>query len=177
MTTATRPLEPTERVARREWKTSRVLPAPRELVFKAWIVPSLLALWWGPKGFASPVCDLDPRPGGSYRIVMRHPDGVDYPLKGVYLEIVEPERIVMTEDWDEHPPKWHRRLLAALHGDPAGTSEALTTVTFGEHTGLTTITVTTRFESAAVRDAMVAMGMEEGWSQSLDRLAELLARL
>ncbi len=79
----------------REFVITRIIDAPRALMFKAWTDPAHLAQWWGPKDFTN-VCRTDVRPGGAYRIVMRSPDGVDYPIKGVYREIVEAERLVMT---------------------------------------------------------------------------------
>jgi len=75
---------------------TRVFDAPRELVWKVWTDPKHVARWWGPHGFTNPVCELDVRPGGAIRIHMRGPDGTVYPMTGVYLEVVEPERIVFT---------------------------------------------------------------------------------
>src|ERR1700674_4869075 len=73
---------------------TRIFDAPRKLVFEAWTKPERLARWFGPKGFTMPICEMDFRPGGAFRFVMRGPDGKDYPFDGVYLEILEPERIV-----------------------------------------------------------------------------------
>jgi uncharacterized protein YndB with AHSA1/START domain len=161
----------------REFVISRVFDAPRERVFKAWTVPEQTARWWGPKGFTNPVCAMDVRPGGTYRIVMRGPDGVEYPLKGVYREIMEPERLVMTEDCSEHPAEWHDLVNPnRKKGEGMPVLEALSTVTFGEFSGKTRLTIQTLFESAAIRDAMVKTGMNEGWAQSLDRLADYLAK-
>ncbi|HYT22372.1 MAG TPA: SRPBCC domain-containing protein, partial [Candidatus Polarisedimenticolia bacterium] len=97
---------------------TRVFDALRELVFKAWTDPKIVAQWWGPHRFTNPVCELDARPGGAMRIHMRGPDGTVYPMTGNYQEIVEPERIVFTS--------------AAL--DAAGNPmfEMLTAVTFAE---------------------------------------------
>jgi uncharacterized protein YndB with AHSA1/START domain len=175
MTTA---VEFVERIAGRAFVMTRDFDAPRSLVFKAWTDPALLIRWWGPRDFINPVVDLDLRPGGDWLIIMRSPEGVDYPLKGVYREIVEPERIVMTEDWEEHPPEWQEKLRRrdAEGGEPE--HEALDIVTFEEYEeGRTALTIRTLFETTATRDAMVKTGMEEGWSQSLDKLEELLATL
>jgi len=154
---------------------SRVFDAPRELVFKAWTDPKQMAQWWGPKPFTNPVCEMDVRPGGAYRIVMRSPDGTDYPLTGVFRQIVAPRQIVMTMDCSEHPAAWHDMVnphRASSDTNPAG--ELLTTVTFEEQNGKTKLTVRTQFATAAIGDAMKKMGMNEGWSLSLDRLDELL---
>lgn len=156
---------------------TRIIAAPRTSVFKAWTDAAQLAQWWGPHGFTTPVCEMDVRPGGGYRIVMRAKDGAEYPLKGIYREIVEPERLVVTDNWAEHPAEW----LALLNRSSPQTGgeqaqEALNTVTFEELDGKTRLTIRIRFDSAAVRDAMLKMGMAEGWSQSLERLEALLRR-
>src|SRR6266568_1315682 len=72
----------------------RIFDAPPNLVFKAWTDPKQVAQWWGPKGFTNPVCEMDARPGGAFVIHMRAPDGTVYPTKGVFREIIEPERLV-----------------------------------------------------------------------------------
>ncbi len=162
--------------AEKEFVITRVFNAPRELVWKAWTESERMAHWWGPRSFTNPVCELDGRSGGPYRIVMRGADGAEYPLKGVYREIVEPEQLVMTMDCSEHPAAWHDLVKPNRQkgeDNPAG--GMLSTVTFEELDGKTKLTVRTRFSSAAVRDAMLKMGMTEGWSQSLERLTEILA--
>jgi len=75
---------------------TRVFDAPRELVFKAWTDAKHLAQWWGPKGFTNPICEVDARPGGNLRIVMRAPDGAEHPMTGVFREVTAPERLVFT---------------------------------------------------------------------------------
>jgi uncharacterized protein YndB with AHSA1/START domain len=159
-----------------EFVITRVLEAPRELVFRAWTDPGHMARWWGPRGFTC-TCEIDPRPGGAYRLVMRSEDGIEYPISGVFREIVEPERLVMTMDPTGHPAEWHD-LVNPNRGDdanPAG--QLITTATFEDVGGKTRLTVRTRFESDAIRDAMLKMGMTEGWSQSLERLEELVAKI
>ena len=79
-----------------ELALTRVFDAPRELVWKVWTDPKHVARWWGPRGFTNPVCELAVRPGGAIRIHMRGPDGTVHPMTGVYLEVVEPQRIVFT---------------------------------------------------------------------------------
>ena len=162
----------------REFVISRVLVAPPEMVFNAWTDAKHMTQWWGPRSFTNPVCELDARPGGAYRIVMRALDGDEYPIKGVYCEVVKPERLVMTMDCSEHPAEWHDLVKPNRRKEetnPAG--EILSTVTFEELDGKTKLTVRIRFDSTAIRDAMLKMGMNEGWSQSLDRLAEYVSRL
>jgi len=156
---------------------TRTFDAPRERVFAAWTDPKRLARWWGPGEFTCPVCEMDPRPGGAFRIVMRSPEGVDYPLNGVVTEIVPPERLVMTCDTAEHPPEWHDE-LNALRGAPKGTPTPSVTfvVTFETDGAGTRLTVRNRFPTAADRDAHVEMGMGEGWGGLMDKLAALLAK-
>jgi uncharacterized protein YndB with AHSA1/START domain len=107
----------------------RVFDAPRSLVWKAWTDPKMMAQWFGPRGFTIPVCELDVCRGGSLRIVMRGPDGNDYPMKGVFLAVVEPERLVFTS--------------IAVDNDGKHLLEGETTVTFSEEGGKTTLTLQT----------------------------------
>jgi len=168
---------PQTSAADNEFVITRLLDAPRALVFQAWTDPAHMARWWGPHNFTNPVCEIDLRVGGAHRIVMRSPDGVDYPIKGVYREIVVPERLVMTLDCSEHPADWHDMVKpnrAQDERNPAG--EMVSTVTFEERGNKTMLTIRTRFESAAIRDAMLKMGMTEGWTESLERLAAHLAK-
>ncbi len=158
-----------------EFVISRDFDAPRALVFQAWTEPTRLARWWGPAPFTTPVCELDARPGGAYRLVMRSTEGVDYPLKGAFLEVVAPDRIVMTMDASEHPKEWHDLLYPNRSKDDKNPARVMvTTVTFEDVESKTRLTIRTRFETQAIRDAMVNGGMNEGWSSSLERLRTLL---
>ncbi len=142
----------------KELTLTRVFDAPRELVFKAWTDPKHMAQWWGPKDFTNPVCELDVRPGGAIRIDMRGPDGVVYPMGGVFHEIVKPERLVFTSSAFKDE-KGHPQL------------EVLNTVTFSEQNGKTILTLHAVVVKSAPAVAGALAGMEAGWSQSLDRLA------
>lgn len=155
---------------------TRFFEAPRDLVWQAWTDPAHMAQWFGPKGFANTVCQMDLRPGGAWRITMRAPDGTDYPLKGFLHEIVAPERLVMSVDLSEHPEAWHDLVDPNRDKSKARpTLAGIWTVTFDQHNGVTKLTVNYRFESASTRDAFLRIGMNEGWSQSFDRLEALLA--
>lgn len=107
------------------------------------------------------------------------PELSHYPLQGEYLEIVEPERLVMTVDCSDHPAWWHDRVQPGRRADepnPAGTM--LQTVSFEALTpGRTRLTIRGRVISAAILASMRAMGMEQGWSESLDRLAAEVQRM
>lgn len=144
---------------------TRVFDAPRELVYKAWTDPGHLAQWWGPHGFTNPVCEVDLRPGGTWRIDMRGPDGTIYPSTGRYLEIVELERIVYTDIVDDDATAW---------GD-SPPPISVSTVTFEDAGRQTKVTVVTRLDSIEARDAMVEMGAIAGWTESMERLEALLA--
>jgi uncharacterized protein YndB with AHSA1/START domain len=148
--------------AQREVTITRTFDATRSLVFKLWTEPEHMAQWWGPKDFTNPVCELDARPGGSIRIHMRAPDGTVHPMSGTFREVVEPERLV----------------FSAVAEDLEGNSllEALTTVTFAEHGGKTTVTVHATAVGIAPIAPQMLDGMQAGWTQSLERLAALLAR-
>jgi uncharacterized protein YndB with AHSA1/START domain len=154
--------KPTVRASARTVVITRVFDAPRELVFKAWTDAGQLARWWGPKGFTNPICEVDARVGGALRIVMRAPDGAEHPMTGVFREITAPARLVFT--------------TVAVDGEGKPLLEGLTTVTFAEHGGKTKLTVESRAVGLVADAARMLEGMEAGWTQSIDRLGEHLAR-
>lgn len=112
--------------ADRELTISRLIDAPRPLVFKAWTEPAQIARWWGPKGFTTIDCEMDVRPGGTYRFRMRSPDGIDHRKRGVYREIVEPERIVFTFSWEEPDGRLGHELLVTVTFETVGAKTRLT---------------------------------------------------
>jgi uncharacterized protein YndB with AHSA1/START domain len=144
--------------SQQELTITRLFNAPRELVFKVWIDPKHLAQWWGPKGFTNPVCELDVRPGGAILIHMTGPDGVVYPTRGVFHEIVAPERLVFTTS-------------AFEDADGTPQLEVYNTVTFAEDNGKTKLTLHAVVVTSTPAIAGALAGMEEGWSQSLEKLA------
>lgn len=137
---------------------TRTFDAPRELVFRAWVDPQHLSLWWDPKTFTAPECKIDAKVGGSWYILMRGPNGQEYPCGGFYREIVEPERLVFTN----HP----------FDADGEPMIEGLTTVTFVEENGKTRLTLHTRAKGGGTLVAQMVSGMEAGWTQSIDKLEE-----
>jgi uncharacterized protein YndB with AHSA1/START domain len=162
-----------------EMVLTRTLHAPRELVWKVWTEPTHLARWFGPRVVTIPECTVELRVGGTHRITMRLPDGVDYPIRGVYREITPPSRLVVDYDLTEHPPEFHRmwREAAGLAPD-APPVRILTSVEF-EATGAreTRLTVVQRFDSNADRDANVKLGAMTGWNESFEKMDELLATM
>jgi uncharacterized protein YndB with AHSA1/START domain len=148
----------------------RVLDAPRDRVFQAWTDPQHLARWWGPNGFTTPACRLDPRPGGAYLYCMRSPEGRDFWGKGVYREVAEPERIVYTDSFADAEGN---TVEPAHYGmSPSWPAEALVTVTFAGHEGRTRLTL--RHAVGSAPDAERNM-CQQGWTESLDRLEGYLA--
>jgi uncharacterized protein YndB with AHSA1/START domain len=140
-------------IAKPELVITRVVDAPPRLVFEIWTDPEHLVQWWGPQGFTTPFHEMDVRPDGAFRICMRSPDGTDHWVRGVYREVVAPERLVFTWAWED------------ATGKPG--HETLVTVTFAAQGARTSLTVHhTGFESVNVRDEH-----QGGWTESLDRLA------
>jgi len=142
---------------------TRLLNAPRELVFKVWTDPEQLRQWWGPQEFTNPVCELSPHRGGAIRIDMRAPDGTIYPMAGTYQEVVAPERLVF------------RSAALDAHGEPL--FEVLHSVTFAAEGQKTRLTVRAHVLKTTAAAAPHLRGAEQGWSQSLDRLDGHLNRM
>src|ERR1044071_517102 len=141
---------------------TRTLDATPETVYKAWTDPKQMARWWGPNNFTNPVCELDVRPGGAWRIVMRAPDGVEYECGGVYREEVTPERLVFTNN--------------AFDSEGKALLEGVTSVTFAAQGAKTKLTLETRMVGKVSYAAQMLAGMEAGWNQSLDRLTACVAK-
>jgi uncharacterized protein YndB with AHSA1/START domain len=140
----------------REIVLTRIFDAPRRLVFQAFTKPELLKRWFGPRGWSLVLCEIDLKVGGTFRFVLRGPDGKEMGMRGVYREIVPPERSVHMESFDDYP------------------GESQVTAVFTEQGGKTTLTATVLYPSQEVRDAVIKSGMEHGAAESYDRLAELL---
>jgi uncharacterized protein YndB with AHSA1/START domain len=136
---------------------TRVVGAPRTLVFDVWTDPAHLARWWGPQGFVTTELSADIHVGGAYRACMRSPAGTLHRRRGIYREIVAPERLVFTYAWEDE------------HG--ALGPETIVTVTFAELGAQTRVSVhQTLFESIDARDSH-----REGWTSCLERFADYLA--
>jgi uncharacterized protein YndB with AHSA1/START domain len=136
---------------------TRVFDAPRRLVWEAWTDAEHVSQWLlGPEGWTMPVCEIDLRPGGEWHFVWRRAEGAEMEMRGEYREITPPERLVSTESWGEDWP------------------ETLNTLILAEEDGKTTVTQTVLYPSKEARDAALGTGMQEGASQSFERLAEHL---
>jgi len=143
---------------------TRLFKAPRALVFEAFTNAKHLAEWWGPKGFTNPVCEIDARPGGAILIHMTM-EGTEFshPMTGTVHEVVPNERLVFT--------------AVARDANNDVLLESHTTVTFRDEGGATRLTVEARAKGRQPIARMMLAGMQEGWSQSLDKLDELVVRL
>ena len=150
----------------KELTITRIFNAPRELVFKAWTDPKMMAKWWGPKGVSNPVCEIDAKVGGKIHIVMLagkelgHLAGQRWPMKGTFQKIKSPERLVFIN----HAVDENDNVLI----------DGLTTVTFEEEHGKTKMTMKTIAKGLSAQSPKMLEGMEAGWSQSFDKLANSL---
>jgi uncharacterized protein YndB with AHSA1/START domain len=136
-----------------ELRMQRVFDAPRRLVFEAWSKPEYLSRWFAPAPLTTPRCEIDFRPGGAFRLAMRMPSGIEFPLDAEFREVVAPERIVFA---------------GKMHDG----NDVHTTITFTEEGGKTTLTVhqVYSFESDSTR------GAHAGWTLTLNQLGEFVAR-
>jgi uncharacterized protein YndB with AHSA1/START domain len=135
--------------------------APREKVFQAWTHPELLKQWFTPAPWTTPHAETDVRPGGSTLIVMRGPDGTDVPNRGIYLDVIENERIVFT---NAYTSAWE------LSDKPFMT----VILTFEDVGGNTNYTALVRHWSIADREAHEKMGFHAGWPAATEQLAALV---
>lgn len=148
------------RVSPTEGVLTRVFDAPRRLVFEAHSKPEHIKRWWGRKEYETIVTEMDFRSGGRWRFVQRRPDGVEYGFRGEFREVVAPERIVQTFEFEGMPGQ-----------------VAVETMTLTEKEGRTTLTVGSVYPSVEALDAMLQSGMEEGARETWDRLAAYLGTL
>lgn len=147
------------RTAPLELTVSRLIDAPPALVFLAWTRPEHAAQWWGPQGFTAVSCRLDARPGGSYRVAMRAPEGTIHTKRGTYHDVVPPERLSFSYAWED------------AQGLPG--HEMFVTVTFQPRDGKTLLTLRqTGFESATACDSH-----QSGWTSCVERFAHFIAGL
>lgn len=139
---------------------THTLDAPREIVWEAFTDPKHVARWYGGRGFANPVCEMDVRPGGHWHHVMRTPDGGEQRLHFIFVDVVKPEKL----SWKTaHSPR----------GKPA----AFNTVTLEEHGRQTRVLFVARFTSIAERDLAMSWGFAAVLRDGVDRMGEVLATL
>lgn len=148
----------------RELVLTRIIPASPAALYRAWTEPALLQRWFAPKPWSVAEAETDPRPGGSSRIVMRGPDGTEFPSTGVYLEVEENARLVFT---DAYTRAW----------EPSAKPFFTGIITFEPVEGGTRYTARALHWTAEDRAAHEAMGFQEGWGRCADQLADLVATL
>ena len=147
----------------RQLVITRLIDAPPAALFKAWTNPALLKRWFAPLPYTTPLAELDVRPGGSSFIVMRGPDGIDLPNRGVYLEVVENEKLVVTDAFTE---AWV----------PSAQPFMTLVLTFEREGDQTQYTARVRHWTLADRQKHEQMGFHQGWGQCTDQLAALVSQ-
>jgi uncharacterized protein YndB with AHSA1/START domain len=160
------PAHPTNILAepgKQEILITREFDAPRELVFKAFTDPELVPQWWGPRRLSTEVDKMDVRPGGQWRFINRDAEGNEYAFHGVYHQVLAPERVIDTFEFEGLPETGHVTLeTMKLEELPGGRTRLITQSVF---------------QSVADRDGMLESGMESGVNDTYDRLAELLKKM
>jgi uncharacterized protein YndB with AHSA1/START domain len=151
-------------VADRELVLTRLIDAPREKLYRAWTEPELLKQWFAPAPWTTPTVELDVRPGGASLVVMRGPDGNEFPNRGVYLDIVPNQRLVFTDAFTQ---AW----------EPSQKPFMTVILTFEDEGGKTRYTARARHWTVADREAHENMGFHKGWGLCTDQLAALAAKL
>jgi len=148
----------------RELVLTRLIDVPREKLYRAWTDPELLKQWFAPLPWTTTRAELDLRPGGGNLIVMRSPEGEEFPNRGIYLEIVENERLVFT---DAYTSAW----------EPSAKPFMTAIITFEDEGGKTRYTARALHWTVEDRQAHESMGFHEGWGRCADQLAALAAKL
>jgi uncharacterized protein YndB with AHSA1/START domain len=143
----------------REIRVERVFDAPRDRVFAVFTDPESIPEWWGPRGTTTVVEEMDPRPGGRWRFLIKDSDGGESRFSGTYREVSPPERLAQTFEWD---------------GMPGHVS--METTTFEDLGGRTKVVNVSIFHRTEERDGMLDSGMERGLNETYSRLDEVLAR-
>lgn len=143
---------------------TRLIDAPREKLFRAWTEPKLVTQWFAPRPWTTPRAEMDVRPGGASLIVMRSPEGEEFPNHGVFLEVVRNEKLVFTDAYTSAWVPSPKPFMTAI-------------VTFEDEGGKTRYTARARHWTAEDKAAHEKMGFHEGWGICADQLAALVAKL
>lgn len=160
---ATKAIKVSAEPGKQEILIMREFDAPRELVFKACMDPALVSQWWGPRYLSTEVDKMDVRPGGQWRFINRNAEGNEYAFHGVYHEILAPERVIQTFEFEGLPETGHVTLetmrFEALPG------------------GRTQLSIQSVFQTVADRDSVLQSGMESGANDTYDRLEDLVKKM
>ena len=141
---------------------TRLIDAPRALLYRAWTDPEMLKQWFAPLPYTTPHAELDVRPGGANLIVMRSPDGQDMPNRGVYLEVVPNEKLVFTDAFTDAWVPSPKPFMTVI-------------LTFEDEGGKTRYTARVRHWTAEDKETHEKMGFHQGWGLCTDQLAALVA--
>ncbi|MBI3544701.1 MAG: SRPBCC family protein [Deltaproteobacteria bacterium] len=149
----------------RELVLCRIIDAPREKVYKAWTTPELLKQWFAPKPWSTARVEMDVRAGGSSLVVMRSPEGQEFPNPGVYLEVVPNEKLVFTDAFTSAwTPSQKPFMTGVLTFEDAGN-------------GKTRYTARVYHWTVADREQHEKMGFHQGWGLCTDQLEALVRSL
>jgi uncharacterized protein YndB with AHSA1/START domain len=149
---------------KQEVNISRILNAPRELVWKAWTETKLMEQWWGPRGFTSSGAKMDVRPGGVFEICMDHPQFPNHWSKGVFTEVIKPSKLVFTSK-------------AFIDDSGEAKLETINTIILEEQNGKTKFSLHAVVLKAAPGMEFALNGMNQGWNETIDKLEELLSKI
>jgi uncharacterized protein YndB with AHSA1/START domain len=148
-----------------ELSLTRILDAPRDKIFRCWTEPELVKQWFAPLPWTTPKAEIDLRPGGASLIVMRSPEGTEFPNRGVYLEVVLIEKLVFTDAYTSAwVPSQKPFMTVLLTFEDAGA-------------GLTRYTARVRHWTGADREAHETMGFHQGWAKCADQLGQVASKL
>jgi uncharacterized protein YndB with AHSA1/START domain len=143
---------------------TRLIDAPREKLFRAWTEPKLVMQWFAPRPWTTVRAEMDVRPGGSSLVVMRSPEGAEFPNPGIFLEVVKNEKLVFTDAYTSAWVPSPKPFMTAI-------------LTFENEGGKTRYTARARHWNAEDKATHEKMGFHEGWGQCANQLAELVARI
>jgi uncharacterized protein YndB with AHSA1/START domain len=170
MTRSTLPVRPDPKL---DLVLERVVDVPRELVWQAWTTPEHVTQWFTPAPWTTVDCEIDLRPGGIFRTVMRSPDGEEFPNVGCYLEVVEHERLVWT---DVLEPGFRPASRVSDHVADMGLTGFTAVISLESHGRGTKYTAIAMHKSEAERQHHEALGFHQGWGAALDQLVALMTR-
>ena len=151
----------------------RIVNVPKELVWRAWTQPQLIKQWFTPVPWQTVACEIDLRPGGMFRTVMRSPEGQDFPNLGCYLEVRENEKLV-----------WTNAMLPGFRPvPPSAKADASVEFLFSAMIELKSVANSTQYTATVIHaneagcKQHAAMGFHEGWGKALDQLVELTKKM
>lgn len=148
----------------RELVLTRLIDAPRDKLYRCWTEPALIKQWFVPAPWTIASAEMDVRPGGSSLVVMRSPEGQEFPNPGIFLEVVKNEKIVFTDAYTKAWQPSEKPFMTAI-------------ITFADEGGKTRYTARALHWTVADREAHEKMGFHEGWGQCADQLAALAAKI